>query len=230
MTRNVALTLGLVPLLAFVFAAPASAQGEAKEPDDWQLEFKLSAGINTLLQGDIDLETPGIGRRRGIGRYESGLAYSGAVGVRFLDDFSAEIELTYRRTTLSRYRSGNQLSADEGDFASLIFMANVYYRFDTGGPLRPYVGFGLGFVEEIDLDLELTPGVESGFDDNGFAYQAMVGVEYAFDFGLFLFAEGRFFRATAFELRGENGSGSGATRVEADYTGFEARFGLGFRF
>jgi len=47
------------------------------------------------------------------------------------------------------------MTADGGDLASVAIMANGHYYFDFSDSWSPYIGLGVGFLQEIDSDVEL---------------------------------------------------------------------------
>ncbi|OOY34294.1 hypothetical protein BOV90_05115 [Solemya velum gill symbiont] len=66
-----------------------------------------------------------------------------------------------------------------GDISVTALMLNGWYSFGEG-PLRPFVGAGLGYAKaSIDTSFDL--GGNNGIDDSdsGFAWQVGAGVEYA---------------------------------------------------
>jgi opacity protein-like surface antigen len=71
----------------------------------------------------------------------------------------------------------NLLASDSGDFDTTTLMVNVYYDFDTGTKLTPYVGLGLGWM---NVELTYRPGDVGVIrdDDNVFAYQLIGGLNY----------------------------------------------------
>ena len=72
---------------------------------------------------------------------------------------------------------GNLVAAGEGDLSTFFVMANAIYDVETGGPITPYIGggIGVGFV-----NVEYAPSATTIIDDNAttFAYQAMAGIAY----------------------------------------------------
>jgi opacity protein-like surface antigen len=225
-----ALRTTLALLLGLALAQPALAEGaapDAKASDDEAGPYlKVVAEVNTVFQSDIDLRLPG-GRIDGVGKYDWGLGSTLSVGYRFDRCWGIEVEWGYRRTELKSFKGFEGTRVEDGDFAAGFFLLNVQYRLDVDLPVRPYISVGLGWVEEIDLDLELPGFGESGFDDHALGYQATLGLEWQTGLGgLFVFAEARLFGAAGHELRGEDIAGF----ADAPYRGVAARFGLGYGF
>ncbi len=186
---------------------------------------RLSASFTILFDGDLDREEGGT-LTPGDAEYDTGVGYSGSLGYRWDNGFALELEGIYRRNELDSLEVNGVNIADEGDFASLTVYLNALYHFETGNRWRPYVGLGLGWVEEIDVDID-DGGAELGYDDSGFGYQAMVGVEYESDFGVGYFVEGRLFGATGFDLESEDGTG---VEYDGNYLGLGLTLGLTYRF
>ncbi len=107
----------------------------------------------------------------------------------------------------------------------MAIMANGYYYFDFAEKWSPYIGLGMGFLQEIDSDVELT-GVNSQKDleDQVFAWQAMVGAEVPIDESWRFYGEGRFMSAPSPDLSNSNGSYS------VDYNNLSLIFGIGYQF
>ena len=83
----------------------------------------------------------------------------------------------------------------DGDVSVLTFMVNGYYDVAMGGPLTPYMGFGLGLV---NADFEATvPGFGTVSEsDTEFAYQLMLGAGFEMNPNMVLTAGYRFFGFT----------------------------------
>lgn len=186
---------------------------------------KISAGVTQLFDGDLDREQGGA-IVPGDAQYDAGIAYSGAFGYRWGNGFALEAEGIYRRNEIDSLEVAGVDTLREGDFASLTFYLNGLYHFDTGTRWRPYVGVGFGWVEEIDVDIDAGTG-EFGYDDSGWGYQAMVGVEYETKSGLGVFTEARLFGATGFDLESEDGTG---VEYDGDYMGMSLMLGVTYRF
>jgi len=184
----------------------------------------VAGGLGYLL--DTDLRGTGAGAiADGSASFDAGWQAGGSLGYRFNDTWSADLEMMYRSNEIDRVSSSGP-TVDGGDFASLAVMTNVRYYLPIGGPLRPYVGLGVGWLEEIDIDLA-SGGSESGFSSSGFGAQALLGAEYPLSNRLWVDVEGRYFRSFAGKLGGEDGA---SARYDADYDRVEIFAGLTWRF
>ena len=104
-------------------------------------------------------------------------------------------------------------------------MANGYHYFDFFENWSPYVGLGLGFLQEIDSDVQLTGvSAQKDLEDQTFAWQAMVGAEIPINQGWRFYGEGRFMSAPSADLSNSNGSYS------VDYNNLSLIFGIGYQF
>lgn len=82
-----------------------------------------------------------------------------------------------------------QVVADgQGDLKQTAVFANVYYDFNGGGQLSPYVGAGIGFA---DVTVDYSPSAIAVIDDSQtkLAYQAKGGLTLSFDSPLELYGE-----------------------------------------
>lgn len=222
----------LLAASAFLVSACAGAPS-APDSDGSGVYLRAAGGLGFLADGDLDRQagggSPGVA---GDADYDSGFLSTFAVGYRIDPRWSTELELAYRSNDIDGVReaSGGATIAESGDFASLSFMLNGRYHFDTGeSPVQPYVGLGIGVVEEIDVDLDPLGGggTERSFSDSGLGLQAMLGADYALGSGWSLNAEGRYFTALDFSLGAEGGGGG---TFEGDYDHFGLLFGLGYSF
>jgi opacity protein-like surface antigen len=98
-----------------------------------------------------------------------GASLGGHFGAAF-NGIRAEAEIAH--TAIANY---NIFSGGDKDATS--FMANGYYDFDTGSPLKPYIGAGIGIALAHIRDQRIS-GNGAEDDDIVFAFQAMGGVGY----------------------------------------------------
>lgn len=83
-----------------------------------------------------------------------------AVGYAFANGFRTDVELAYRNNEVDLWQEDAEVWSG---------MVNLFYDFNRGGRVQPYVGAGVGYGRLDFLDL----------DDSGFAWQAMAGVGIA---------------------------------------------------
>ena len=152
--------------LALLASAPAVAQDGTYVAGSVGYTFADDFGSNVGIEADI----------------EDGYAVTGAVG-RSFGALRGEIEGSYRRSSVGEARGLGFAVDGAGDVSALSAMANLY--FDPAfafGPVRPYVGGGIGVSRFKAHDVEAV-GV-AGFgpisgSETGFAWQLMAGVGLA---------------------------------------------------
>lgn len=136
--------------------------------------------------------------------YELGWSVAAAFGIHLADAMKAEAEFSYASAGVS------ELSGlDKDDFkelprlAVMSIIANGLYELDTGGPLRPFIGLGIGpalasfsfgklktTADAGSTGVDLPEEIASGW---GAAYQARLGVAYELFDGLSVQLGYRFF-------------------------------------
>ncbi len=193
---------------------------------DYQGPFvKLQGGLNFTLDTDFDGNSSGT-----FPSGDASLAAGGLVGLaggyRFNRNFAADLEYVYRSNDIDSIEGdGGVRVADGGDLASVAIMANGQYYFDIAETWSPYIGLGVGFLQEIDSDVELV-GIsdQKDLEDQLFAWQAILGAEVPLDERWRLYGEGRFMSAPGPNLGNGNGSYS------VDYNNLSLVFGIGYQF
>lgn len=165
----------VLPVLA---ASPAVAETEGKT------YVAFSGGVigptefeYDIVNGDVEVET------------EDGMAYSVAFGRRIGRHLRIEGTATYLEAnidTVSR-RGGPVILIYQppGAIQSYGLGANAYFDFITHGPVRPYVGGGVGLAS---LDVNDTILVEAGTALTG---RFVAGANFMVADNVSLFAEGR---------------------------------------
>lgn len=196
------------------------------ESTDYQGPYaRLMGGLNFALDSDFSGSSPD-SFPSGEAGFDTGGLVGLAAGYRFNRNFAADLDYAYRSNDIDEIKgSGGATIADGGDLASVAIMANGYYFFDFADSWSPYIGLGMGFLQEIDSDVELT-GLNSQKDleDQLFAWQAMVGAEIPVDPNWRFYGEGRFMSAPSPDLSNNNGSYS------VDYTNLSLILGIGYQF
>ena len=178
----------------------------AKDSDKGRRYIKLYGGTNFI--GDKSYNQTEVAAAGTIGNssFDTGMMTGAAVGYFFTDHTAAEIAWDYRRNESDSNTFSDGTNFSSGDYASNMFFLNGYYHFDRimESKLRPYLGVGLGYVQEIDLDLE-AGSYSSGGE---FATQFVAGTSYSLSKNWDLNADVRFVRASSMNLDQENGAGT----------------------
>lgn len=152
----------------------------------------LSADFTDIdsLSGDADIDLDG------------GFAGGLGVGYRYTDRFAVEVGWEYRSND-SEVLLADTSEFDDGNYASNIFYLNGHYLFERSGQWQPYVGAGLTWVEEVDIDLERGGNELSYSGDGDTGYQVFAGVTYDWSDRWQLQTELRYGSISGIELSGE---------------------------
>ena len=149
------------------------------------------------------------------------------VGYRYGEHWVAEIAWEYR-TNDSEILFADGTLYDDGNYASSVFYLNSYYQFASSGRWQPYIGAGVGWVQEIDIDLEGLGPEQSFSGDGDVALQVMGGVNYEIDDRWLIGGEIRYSKISEVDLDAEsNAFGS----IEGlDYDPWSVSLGVTYRF
>ena len=139
--------------------------------------------------------------------FEDGTAASAEVGLRYGGGLRSGLELAYSKADVDRHSgvtlggavidgvdaavltgSATQLGATvgavvddgRGEITNTGVFANVYYDFDLGNGLQPYVGAGIGFAQ-VEVDYSPSGVGIINDDDTAFAWQLKGGLTWKFD-------------------------------------------------
>lgn len=196
-------------ILAAASLALAAPTGQAQETGFYLRAFGSASQLN-------DTATTGIAATQS--DFSSGLATGGAVGWS-LPNRPLRIEGEYV------YRTGDANGTLAGDFASTTVFVNGLYDFPVGGKIQPYAGVGLGYVTEIDWDVDAGPAAGEYTSRGGTAFQLIVGVQYDITDSFALTAEIRRVDAGRQEMTRSDGQ-----TLTADYVTQDVALGIAFRF
>lgn len=156
---------------------------------------------------------------------DKGLVLGAAFGYRYNANIAAEFAWEYR-TNDSETKVGTEFYP-EGNYASNLFYLNGIYFFDPIGKLTPYLGAGLGWMQEIDIDLERS-GVETSFSNSGkLSYQGFIGLEYQLSSAWSIHTELRHAGAKSGDLIGEQNK---ALFANLNYKPFTWQLGAKYQF
>jgi len=185
---------------------------------------RLNTGFSTLSDARLTLTDATVASAE----FDSGLLWGGAVG-RQSGAFRLEAEIAYRSNEISRQDlPGYRQDSEAGDFASLGLGLNLLYEFNLFENVVTYVGGGITYLEEIDIDLtDRQTNEEISFSDNDFALQLMAGARYEMSDNWDIFTELRYFDGGTITLESESDS---SLSIETDYKTTAVVFGVGYRF
>ena len=150
---------------------------------------------------------------------ESGVGAFGAVGYRWDDGFSTEIEGGLRGRAMSGV--AEDATGRGAEQSTALLMVNARMAPPVRGPLKPYAGLGAGLAVVSSQD----HGLREDRDELAPAGQAMAGFSLDVSDRTSLFAEYRYFKLLD-EVR-PAGSGASAQKDEshAGFIGIRVRFG-----
>ncbi len=161
--------------------------------------------------------------------YDSGFATGAAVGYALTPNFGTELEFMYRTADLGSF--DNPSLGTAGDYASAILTAHAVYTFDgwyTGatGTCRPFIGIGLGVVEEVDFDLKGGTAPQEYEASGDLVWQVRAGADWAFAKDWSLTAEVRYLDMNTPDLK----AASSGPDLKANYGTVDLLVGLTYRF
>jgi OOP family OmpA-OmpF porin len=213
----------LLGIAALIFGIGVLTEESAwAESKGWYV--KLYGGVSTMADTDFSGEKI-LGSGSVDTSFDSGATFGGAVGYGVTNNLDLELDYTYRRNDIKSGKRGGREVLSGGDYASVAIMANGIYRFEVDYAVKPYLGVGLGFLQEVDSDLEFAGGGKlEDLEDRRFAWQGLAGITYPLSSNFELFGEVRYLDASNVDLEK-----SGAS-VSADYRTTSALAGLTYRF
>ena len=183
MLSNLKRTVALAALIA------GMTVGAAHATEGWY--GRIDAGAS--IEGEID--------NGAAFDLDDGWMASLGAGYGFLNGFRAEGALDYRT---------NEVEGLDVDADAWALMANLYYDFNRGGTLQPYLGLGAGWVN-LDIDDE---------DEDGWAYQGLAGIGWRVTEQTTIDLGYRYFEAPEVEFAGG----------DVDYTHQAVTLGLRYAF
>lgn len=214
-----------VSLSCCVILLSAATSNSAKA-SGWSVVPHL--GLSLMQDQNLNLEGFGAGQD---GRAELSLDSGFAAGLsaryhysdsRWVSEFGWEYRSNDAKITAS---DGSQLPG--GNYASNIFYLNGRYRLVESQPITPWLGLGVLWTQEVDLDSENTAGERSFSDSGSIGYQLMAGVDYDLSERIYLTGEIRYSTQSGIDLNEENGTGA-VTGI--DYQPLTMSLGFGYRF
>jgi opacity protein-like surface antigen len=157
---------------------------------------------------------------------DGGFAAGAAVGYRYGPSIGVEVAWEYRTNDSdTTFASGPRFS--DGNYASNTFFLNGTYYFNGRGAWEPYIGAGLAWIQEVDIDFEGVGPEQSFSGDGDVGIQVFVGTNYRLSERWSAQGELRYGRIGGIDLEGENVSGSISG---FDYEPFTAQLGLRYHF
>ena len=205
-------------------AAAGFPAAHATEPG-WYLS--AHGGLSEL--SDVSGEAAGIDGASGRVdvSLDTGFTAGLALGKRLDARWSLELAWEYRSND-SETDIARTLRFDDGNYASNAFYLNGIYHVTVRGAWEPYVGVGIGWLQEIDIDLENSGGEQSYTSDGDVGYQLFAGTHYNLSDRWAVNAELRYSAFTDLDLDAEGRRDGSLTGL--DYEPLTLQIGVLFRF
>jgi len=160
--------------------------------------------------------------------YNPDILAGAAIGRSFTDGWRAELEFVYQKSQLDRASFGPGGPEGKGDYASTSVALNGLKEFNLfGNPsVRTYLGLGVAWLTEVDIDFEGGP-VGRSYSGDGVGVQFLFGARYDLTPRWFVDAGTRYLYASNLKLDGESGA---VGQIKADYRPWALTFAVGYRF
>ncbi len=212
-------------LIIIGLAAIAPLEVFAEDREGW---FVRAYG-GYSQHSDIDADTSGIvgASTQADISIDGGFTAGAGVGYRYGDNWAVEVAWEYRSNDTETDVGGEE-SYPDGNLASSTFYLNGYYHFPATGRWDPYVGAGLGWLQEVDIDLEGNGPERSYSGDGDTGLQLFAGANYELTEHLQLQGEIRYSYFSDLDLEGENGARGEFSSL--DYDPLTLQVGLVYRF
>lgn len=156
----------------------------------------------------------------------AGFTAGAGVGYRYNQRLAVEFAWEYRTNdSETSFNAGPSFS--DGNYASNTFFLNAYYFLDTYGAWEPYLGAGLAWIQEVDIDLEGNGPEQSFSGDGDTGLQVIIGSNYRLSNHWSAHGELRYGSITGIDLENESGEGS---FQRFDYEPFTLQIGVTYKF
>jgi len=213
MTSRITKTVALAALMAGTAGAANATEGWYGRADvgysfDGESSFAESIGGVPIADWDL-AHKPDWSQFLGLGyAFQNGFRIEGELGHRFNQFDESDL---------------GAAGLLDGDVHAWSAMANLFYDFNRGGSLEPYVGVGVGGARINTGIIGLGGTVDDS--DTVLAYQAMLGVNARVTDQLSVDVGYRYFQADSAELTSDI-----PTDIEQDYTDQSLTVGLRWQF
>ena len=207
------------PLLqppATLAASPPYLSRQEEEPAKSRphVYARVFGGWGQLQDDDLEFEDGFSGVSNGDVSFDAGIQAGVALGWRFNRRWALEAEYGYRTNDLDAFEASGATIADGGEVTSTSVLLNLLYSFDREWRIAPYVGLGVGFASDLEVEWERAGfSGEQAFSGDSLAAQVLVGLESRVNSRWSVFLEGRYYQAFDVDLDGDDNPGS----VDTDY-------------
>jgi opacity protein-like surface antigen len=197
----------------------------ANANDRWYIG--ATAGLSNNGLSSLDLSVDGLDGQAKADA-DNGYTMGAVFGREFDSRWRLEGEFRYRTNELSSVDLPDGSNISDGDFSSGALGLNGYWMFgETDSNWRPFVGIGLAWMQEVDLDLAENP-VNGSYSGDGAAWQLMGGVSWSVSDRWGIDFEARYLDAGNVTMDAERGPLGGT--IQADYSVFEVTAEASWRF
>lgn len=198
--------MSLAAVSAMALLLPSTAHAETYK--GWY----VSGLANMSFQRNADSDISGLAKSEI--EYMTGWGLSGSGGYNWGNGLRNDLELVYRNSMVESVEPS--VLGDGGGIHNFALMANVFYDYDTGTRVTPYVGLGVG-GSRVDADNMRHIAVNSVIDDTqyAFAYQAIAGFALKLEGNWSFTADYRYFATP--EVDFETASGANAKTENASH-------------
>ena len=195
----------------------AGSAGVAHATEGWYGR----ADVGYSFEGESDhTENGGVGFDFNLD-HETDWSQHLGLGYAFSNNFRLEGELAHR---FNQYEV-NGTGFDDGDVHAWSAMANLFYDFNRGGRIEPYVGVGVGGVRFNNTVRD--GAITMGEEDTVLGYQGLLGVAIGLTEQLDLDIGYRYFAADGSNYELDDGSGR---NFDMDYQQQSVTMGLRYQF
>lgn len=205
------------------------APNVSAEEGDWYVTARagLNFAADTNFDG-VDNGALGVGDGALSTSFDSGFVFGGAIGRKLNNNWAIELDWPYQSNDASEITFPNGAIGSKAQIASTgIYLNAVYSASQFGGDRwTPYIGVGVGYVDEVSLDVTLD-GIERSFaSKSDVSWQAFAGARYQLDKDWSVSAELRYLPISDIDMKEESGIASRLNGVDHDSTSFQ----LGLRY
>ncbi len=171
-----------VAVLVLLAASPSGAVGPETTGNEVDVYIEYTVGISFPPNQNLWAKdpsptsaTPPLTRYSGRLELDPGYVIGGAIGLRFLESFRAELNLGYRNSENDKVTTLGEPDGGRGDLELFTAMLNGYFDYDFGIGVIPFIGAGIGYGL-LETSAETRGGLLKINDDESvFAYNVMVG-------------------------------------------------------
>ena len=175
--RGVFPAIGLTLLLTVLPVPLWAAEESDDESESTSVYLQYVGGVSVVRNQNVDgAGATGVGLS-GSADLATGYAIGGAIGVKFLEHFRGELEITYNDADVDNFSLRGEPSTAKGGLSMLAIMANGYVDWDFGIGVTPYLGAGIGWGQAEFSARNRSGPQQSEIDDTDsvFVWSVMAG-------------------------------------------------------